>query len=95
MADLAVLKTAVDEAEAAKAALIEERAAKRATMPKQAFRDYNASTRDQQLLVEAAVAASTKEFQAALSVIRSDAVDAAINVAVGTISEANTEGGAS
>ncbi|KKM15936.1 hypothetical protein LCGC14_1690900 [marine sediment metagenome] len=95
MADLAALKAACDAAEAAKAALLEERASKRAAMPKQAFRDYNASTRAEQLAVEAAVAAANKEFQAALTVIRSDAVENAINVAVGTISEADSEGGMS
>ena len=95
MADLAALKAAVDAAEAAKEALLDERRTKRATMPKQAFRDYNTATHDQQLAVEADVVAATKEFQAELSVIRSDAVDAAINVAVGTISETNSEGGAS
>lgn len=95
MADLAALKAAVDAAEAAKETLLVERAAKRASMPKQDFRDYNAATHAQQLAVEHAVAAATKEFQAELSVIRSDAVENAINVAVGTISEAESEGGVS
>ncbi len=95
MADLAALKAAVDAAEAAKETLLDERRSKRDTMPRQAFRDYNDATREQQLAVEAAVTAATKEFQAALSVIRSDAVDAAINVAVGTINEADSGGGTS
>jgi hypothetical protein len=93
MADLAALKAAVDVAEAAKEALIGERGAKRGTMSKQAFRDYNASTHDEQLAVEAAVAAANKEFQAAIAVIRSDAVENAIQVAVGTLSESDTGGG--
>ncbi len=95
MADLAALKAAVDAAEAAKEALLDERRANRLTMPKQAFRDYNASTQDQQLAAEAAVAAADKEFRAALGVIRTDAVENAISVAVGTLSETNSEGGAS
>ncbi len=95
MADLAALKAAVDAAEAAKETLLDERRANRGTMSKQGFRDYNASTQDQQLAAEAAVAAADTEFQDALKVIRSDAVENAINVAVGTLNETNSEGGAS
>ena len=95
MADLAALKAAVDAAETAKEALLDERRSKRDTMPKQAFRDYNAGTASKQVEVQAAVTAADSEFQDALKVIRADAVEAAINVAVGTISESNTEGGAS
>jgi hypothetical protein len=94
MADLAVLKAAVDAAEAVKETLLDERRTNRDVMSKQAFRDYNESTRAQQKNVEADVAVATEAFQDALKVIRADAVDAAINVAVGTLHESNSAGGA-
>lgn len=94
MADIAALKAACDAAEAAKETLLTERRANRETMSPKAFREYNASTRAQQKDVQAAIGVADTEFQDALKVIRSDAVDAAINVAVGTLHEGNEVGGA-
>jgi 3-hydroxy-3-methylglutaryl CoA synthase len=93
MADLAALKAAVDAAEAAKAVLVDEMRVNRVEMNNGDYAAYNASTRVLQLDIQAAVEAATKAFQAELKVIRSDAVDSAINVAVGTVSESNTQGG--
>ncbi len=93
MADLAALKAAVDTAEAAKVALLKERASKRAAMPKAEFKVYNFATRQQQLDIEADVTAANNAFNDELKVIRSDAVENAISVAVGTMGETNTPGG--
>ena len=93
MADLAALKAAVDAAEAAKEALLDERRANRDSMSKKAFREYNASTRAQQKDVEADVFAADTAFNDELKVIRADAVDNAISVAIGTMGETNTPGG--
>jgi hypothetical protein len=93
MADLAVLKAAVDAAEAAKAVLVDEMRVNRVEMNNGDYAAYNAATRVQQKDVQAAVNATTEAFQAELKVIRADAVDNAINVAVGTVSESNTQGG--
>ena len=94
MADLAALKAAVDVAEAAKETLLDERRTNRDTMSPRDFRAYNEATRAQQKDVTADETAATKAYQDELKVIRADAVDKAINVAVGTISESNTpEGG--
>ncbi len=93
MADLAALKAAVDAAEAAKEALLVERRTNRETMSPRDFRAYNDATRVQQKNVEADVGAADKAFQDELKVIRADAVDNAINVAVGTVNEAETAGG--
>ncbi len=94
MADLAALKAAVDAAEAAKETLLTERRGNREVMSPRDFRAYNEATRVQQKNVEADVSAADKAFQDELKVIRADAVDAAINVAVGTVSESETAGGA-
>ncbi len=94
MADLAALQAAVDAAQAAQDSLIEERASKRASMPKAEFKVYNYATIQQQKDTQAALGAAILAFQAELKVIRSDAVESAISVAVGTISESNTPGGA-
>lgn len=93
MADLAALKAAVDTTEAAKAALLTERASKRAAMPKAEFKVYNFATRQKQLDIEADVKTAQTAFLDELKVIRADAVDKAIEVAVGTLSESNTAGG--
>jgi hypothetical protein len=95
MADLAALKAAVDAAEAAKEALLVERRANKVEMNKRDFASYNAATYQDQIDIEKALIAATKDFQAELKVIRADAVDNAINVAVGTISEEDGAGGAS
>jgi len=94
MADLAALKAAVDVAQAAQDSLIEERASKRASMVKAEFQVYNYATVQQQKDTQAALGDATEAFQAELKVIRADAVDKAINVAVGTLSESNSPGGA-
>lgn len=94
MADLAALKAAVDAAEAAKADLVDEMNVNRAEMNNADYAVYNYATTVQQKDIQAAVNGTTEAFQAELKVIRADAVDNAINVAVGTISESNTPGGA-
>ena len=93
MADLAALKAAVDAAEAAKETLLVERRANKAEMNRKDFAAYNVATYQQQKDIEAAVRAATSAFQDELKVIRSDAVDNAIQVAVGTVGETNTVGG--
>jgi len=94
MADLAALKAAVDAAEVAKETLLTERRANKAEMNRKNFAAYNVATYQQQKDIEANLIAATKAFQDELKVIRSDAVDQAINVAVGTVGESNTAGGA-
>ena len=94
MADLAALKAAVDAAEAAKADLVDEMNANRASMNNADYAVYNYATTVQQKDIQAAVMDATEAFQAELKVIRADAVDNAINVAVGTLSETNAPGGA-
>lgn len=89
MTDIAALKTACDEAEAAKAALIVERQKQRTTLPMVKFMAYNESTRAQQIAIQAACTVADKAFQDAIQQVRNDAVAKVINV--GTISEA--EGG--
>ena len=86
-------EAAVDAAEAAKETLLVERRANKAEMNRKDFAAYNVATYEQQKNIQAAVDAADKEFQDALKVIRADAVDQAINVAVGTIGESNTPGG--
>lgn len=93
MADLAALKAAVDAAQAAQDSLIAVRASKRASMPKAEFKVYNYATNQEQKETQAALGDATEAFVAELKVIRADAVDNAINVAVGTINEANNPGG--
>lgn len=87
MADLVALKAALDAAEAAKAALVDERRAKRPVMTRGEFRDYSAATHQKQLDVTAAVTKAQAEFSVAAGRVKEDA----INVALGTITE--TEGG--
>ncbi len=94
MADLAALKAAVDAAQAAKDELKAERIANRKTMLRQDFRGYNLSTGEKQRELHAAFDVAQKAFNDELKVIRADAVDKAINVAVGTVNETNTAGGA-
>ncbi len=93
MADLAALKAAVDVAEAAKETLLIERRGNKETMSPRDFRAYNDSTRAQQKNIQAAVTDAVSAFQGELKVIRADAVDKAINVAVGTLTESETAGG--
>ncbi len=90
MADLAALKAAVDETEAAKEVLIGIRRENYAQMNRTDFKAYNEESRDLQVQLQADVDDATEAFQAELKVIRADAVDNAINVAVGTINESNT-----
>ena len=94
MADLAALKAALDAAEAAKETLLVERRANKVEMNPGAFASYNAATYQQQKDIQKAVMNATEAFQAELKVIRADAVDGALKVAVGTISESNSPGGA-
>ena len=95
MADLAALKAAVDAAQAAKDELKAERIHNRKAMLKQEFANYNHNTAGQQREVQAAMNAAEKAFNDELKVIRADATDKAIEVAVGTISESNSSGGTS
>lgn len=91
MADIAALKAALDQAEADKEALLEERRANRASMSKADFRAYNDQTRQQQVEIQKAVDDAQAELTQALNSVRSEA----LNVAVGTISESNSAGGTS
>lgn len=95
MADLAALTAALDAAEAAKEELVAERRVNRVVMTNADFASFNAATYQKQKDIQKAVNVTTKAFQAELKVIRADAVDNAINVAVGTMSESNAPGGAS
>ena len=93
MADLAALIAAVDAAQAAKDGLKAERIEKRNTLLKQDFKDYNVVTAKTQKAVHAEFVAAQKAYNDELKVIRADATDKAINVAVGTLSESNTPEG--
>ncbi len=95
MADLAALKAAVDAAQAAKDELKAERIHNRKTMLKQDFANYNHNTHDQQRAAHADMMAAEKAFNDEIKVIRSDASEKAIAVAVGTINESNSAGGTS
>lgn len=90
MPDLKVLKDACDAAEAAKAELVTERRANREAMSPRAFLEYNDATRAKQKAIQATVDSCDNDFREALKVIRSDAVDRAIRVAVGTVDEGNS-----
>jgi hypothetical protein len=91
MADIATLKAALDEAEAAKETLIAERRANRESMTRTEFRAFNESTRVEQIETERAVQNAQKALAAALNDVRAEA----LNVAVGTVNETNKVGGAS
>ncbi len=93
MADLAALMAAVDAARAVKTALKEERIHNRKTMVKQDFKNYNQATGDQQREVHAGLVAAEKAYNDELKVIRANATDKAIEVAVGTIAESDSPGG--
>ncbi len=90
MADIAALQADCVVAETAKSELLAARAEKRAKMSRAAFREYNASTRDEQLVVTAAVNAANKAFKAGLDEVRSDAVAQVVDV--GTLNEGNQIG---
>ncbi len=93
MADLAALKAAVDAAQAAKDGLKADRISNRNSMVKIDFQNYNHNTAGQQRAVQADMMAAEKAFNDELKVIRADATDKAIAVAVGTLSETNTPEG--
>ena len=93
MADLAALIAAVDAARSAKSELKAERIEKRKTLVKQDFLDYNHVTANKQRELHAALNAAEKAYNDELKVIRADATDKAIEVAVGTIKEADSPGG--
>ncbi len=90
MADIAALQAECVVAETAKSELLSVRAAKREEMSKSAFREYNESTRNEQLAVSAAVTAADAAFKAALDGVRSDAVAQVVDV--GTLNEGNQIG---
>ena len=91
MADIVALKTALDEAEAAQEALLNERRENRESMTRSEFRRYNEQTRVLQIDTAKAIVDAQRALTAALNDVRSEA----LNVAVGTISETNTVGGGS
>lgn len=91
MSDIAALVAAVEAAETAKADLVDQRRANRENLSPNDFKAYNESTRQEQKDVQAAVTKVTKALQAALTTVRSEA----LNVAVGTLHETNTPGGTS
>lgn len=88
MSDIETLKADLADAEAAKALLVDERRANRATMSPTAFRAYNEETRDQQIDVQADLQTATDAITAHLNNARQE-------IMVGTLSETNTPGGAS
>jgi hypothetical protein len=65
--DVQALVAAVDAAEAAKQALLDERRGNRTSMTKAAFSAYNTETHAKQRDVQAAVDAATAALQAALN----------------------------
>ena len=87
MADVAILQQACVDAEQAKADLLAKRRENRTTMSKIGFREYNESTRDQQLNVQKVLDAADKAFRGALDEIRVDAVHQVVNI--GTLNEGN------
>ncbi len=87
MSDIAVLQDACVAAEQVKADLLVERRENRTTMSKVAFREYNESTRDQQLKVQKLLDSADRKFRKALDEIRVDAVHQVVNV--GTLNEGN------
>ena len=89
MADIAALKAALDEAEAAQEALVAERRQNRENMTRAEFRAYNEATRALQIDMAAAVSDAQNALSGALNDVRSEA----LQVAVGTISEGNSVGG--
>jgi hypothetical protein len=80
MADIQALKLAVDQAEAAKEILVEERRANRESMTKAEFKAYNTSTYQEQIDVEKAVGKAISDLQAALNAARQELL-------VGTVGE--------
>ncbi len=90
MADIAALQADCVIAETAKSELLRIRAKKRESLSKSAFREYNESTRNEQLVVEAAVTAANKAFTDGLNEVRADAVTKVVNV--GTLEEGNQIG---
>ena len=90
MADIAALQEDCVVAETAKAELIATRASKREELSKTAFRQYNESTRSEQLAVTESLRAANEAFTAALNEVRSDAVTQVVNV--GTLEEGNQIG---
>lgn len=86
MTDLAALKADLDDAEAAKEKLVDERRAKRPTMTRDEFAAYGRDTYQKQRDVQAAVNAAQVAFTEGSGRVKADA----IAVALGTINE--TEG---
>lgn len=87
--DAKALAATLADAEAVKATLVDERRSKRDSMSRIKFKEYNLSTYDKQIEVQAAVDAAAEALGHALGKVRSDA----IAVALGTISESDTAGG--
>jgi hypothetical protein len=87
LADLAQLKADLDAAEAAKAALVDERRTNRDAMPKKDWLAYNRDSKQAQKDVQRAVVEANVALAHALGKVKSDAVA----VALGTITE--TDGG--
>ncbi len=93
MADVTALQDACVAAEEKKSALLAFRQTQRETLSRQAFIDYNAETRAEQLAVQAAVDAADKAFTEALDEVRVGAVHQVVDV--GTLEEGNQARGVS
>ena len=93
MADVAALTKAAVAADDALAALIVTRRSNRDSKTKAEFRDYNESTRAQQLQVQRDADAASKALSDSLNVDREHA--AAQVISVGTLHETNRSGGVS
>ncbi len=90
MSDIAALQADCVVAETAKSELLAVRDKKRGTLSKAAFREYNESTRNEQLVVTEALRVANAAFTAGLDEVRSNAVTKVVNV--GTLEEGNQIG---
>lgn len=91
--DIAELQQACLEAEEAKTALLALRQVNRESMTKIEFREYNESTRAEQIEIQAVVSRADQAFTEALDEVRVDAVHQVVNV--GTLNEGNQAQGVS
>ncbi len=90
MTEIAALQQDCVVAETAKSELLAVRAGKREKLSKIAFREYNETTRAQQLEVQGSLDGANAAFTAALNEVREEAVHQVVNV--GTLEEGNKIG---
>lgn len=91
MADTKALQDAIVVAEDAFAALLAVRRSNRDSMSPRDFREYNESTRAEQVQVQADANAANKALRDALNAERSAVAEQVISV--GTLREGNSPGG--